>query len=102
MWPWNSLFENTHKVLQRMNKMLKPGGLIISATACMGEKTFLNGLQFILFTSLIKLGIVPYMKFFKFGELENFIVDENFKIIEIYRLNRSSNYFIVARKMLRT
>lgn len=35
------LLEDPHKVMQRINELLKPGGLIISATPCMGEKTFL-------------------------------------------------------------
>jgi 2-polyprenyl-3-methyl-5-hydroxy-6-metoxy-1,4-benzoquinol methylase len=51
--------EDTPQVIQRINELLKPGGLIISATSCMGEKTFKNILQLLLFSPLIKLGIVP-------------------------------------------
>ena len=92
-------FEDTQKVIQRINELLKPGGLIIIASACIGEKTFLNILQFLLFSPLIKFGIIPYMKFFKFSELEDSIVSENFQIVEIESLNRSeTNYFIVAKK----
>ncbi|MCZ7372206.1 MAG: class I SAM-dependent methyltransferase [Candidatus Methanoperedens sp.] len=36
------LLEDTPKVMQRINELLKPGGMIISATPCMGEKTFLS------------------------------------------------------------
>ncbi len=93
------LLENTPKVLQRINELLKPGGLIISATACMGEKTFLNILQVLLFSALIKLGMVPNMKFFKISELEDSITNGNFKIIEMRSLNSSSNFFIVAKKI---
>lgn len=71
-------FEDTLKVMQRINELLKPGGLIIIATACMGEKTFLNTLQFLLFSPLIKLGIVPYMRFFKMSELKDSISNGNF------------------------
>ncbi len=46
------LLEDTHKVMQRINELLKPGGLIISATPCMGEKTFLS----ILLSLVSKIG----------------------------------------------
>jgi len=92
-------FKDTKTELQRINELLRPGGLMIIATACMGEKTFLNMLQFLLFSPLIRSGIIPYMKFFKFAELEDSIVNENFQIVEIERLNGSvTNYFIVAKK----
>lgn len=92
-------FKNTKTELQRINELLRPGGLMIIATACMGEKTFLNMLQFLLFSPLIASGIIPYMKFFKFAELEDSIVNENFQIVEIESLNGSgTNYFIVAKK----
>jgi 2-polyprenyl-3-methyl-5-hydroxy-6-metoxy-1,4-benzoquinol methylase len=71
-------FEDTLKVIQRINELLKPGGLIIIVTGCMGEKTFLNTLQFLLFSPLINLGIVPYMRFFKMSELKDSISNGNF------------------------
>lgn len=93
------LTENTEKVLQRINELLKPGGMVISTTACMGEHTFINFLQFLIFKPLAGLGIVPYMKIFKISELEGLMINSNFKIIETKRLNRASNYFIAARKI---
>jgi 2-polyprenyl-3-methyl-5-hydroxy-6-metoxy-1,4-benzoquinol methylase len=36
------LLEDTQEVVQRMHELLKPGGLFVSATACMGEKSFLG------------------------------------------------------------
>ncbi len=92
--------EDTQKVMQRINELLKPGGLIISVTACMGEKTFINILQFLFFSPLIKLGIIPYMRFFKMSELEDSITNANFQIVEAENLNHSpTNYFIVAKKI---
>ena len=93
------LIENREKVLQRINELLKPGGMVISATACMGEYTFINFLQFLIFKPLAKLGIVPNLKIFKLYELESLMINENFKIIETKRINQSPNYFIVARKI---
>jgi len=89
--------KNTQAVFQRSRELLKPGGVIISATACMGERTFLNFLQFLLFTPLMKLKLIPYMKFLKISELEAALKDEKFEVVEI-KMNRSSNYFIVARR----
>ena len=83
--------------MQRVNELLKPGGLFISATACLGEKrTFLGGLLFF----LIKIGIVPNMKYFKRIELENLITNGNFKIIERENISDTlPNYFLIAKKV---
>ena len=91
-------FQDTQNVLKRINKLLKPGGLIIIATACVGQRTFSNSLQYLLFSPLIKLGIIPYMKFFKTSELKDLIESGNFQIIEFVNLDSPTNYFIVAKK----
>jgi 2-polyprenyl-3-methyl-5-hydroxy-6-metoxy-1,4-benzoquinol methylase len=91
-------FQDTQNVLKRINKLLKPGGLIIIATACVGQRTFSNSLQYLLFSPLIKLGIIPYMKFFKTSELKDSIESGNFEIIELVDLDSPTNYFIVAKK----
>jgi 2-polyprenyl-3-methyl-5-hydroxy-6-metoxy-1,4-benzoquinol methylase len=91
-------FQDTQNVLKRVNKLLKPGGLIIIATACLGQRTFSNSLQYLLFSPLIKLGIIPYMKFFKTSELKDLIESGNFQIIEFVNLDSPTNYFIVAKK----
>lgn len=88
--------DDVPKVMQRINELLKPGGLFISATACLGEKrTFLGGLLFF----LIKIGIVPNMKFFKISEIETLITNGDFRIIEKENISaRLPNYFLVAKK----
>jgi len=91
------LVPNAQQVLQRLNELLKPGGLLISSTACMGEKkTFINLVIFL----AIKIGLVPYIKFFKISELEKTIVNSNFQIIETASLlQNSTDYFITAKKV---
>ncbi len=98
------LVEDTQKVMQRINELIKPGGLIISSTACLGErKTFLSSLLFLLVFTLTKIGIVPHMRFFKISELEDLITNGNFQIVKTESLNHSpEEYFIVAKKVLRT
>ncbi len=89
------LLEDPHKVMQRINELLKPGGLIISATPCMGEKTFLS----ILLSLVSKIGLIPSIRSFKISELEDSIANGNFEIVETECLHQSSyQYFIVAKK----
>ncbi len=90
------LLDDTHEVMQRINELLKPGGLIISATPCMGEKTFLS----ILFSLVSKIGLIPNIRSFKISELEDSIANGNFEIVETECLHQSSQqYFIVAKKL---
>jgi 2-polyprenyl-3-methyl-5-hydroxy-6-metoxy-1,4-benzoquinol methylase len=90
------LVEDTPKVMQRINELLKPGGLIISATPCMGEKTFLS----ILLSLVSKIGLIPKFRSFKSSELEDSIVNGNFEIVETECLHQSGQqYFIVAKKI---
>jgi ubiquinone/menaquinone biosynthesis C-methylase UbiE len=91
-------FRDTQNILLRINELLKPGGLIIIATSCLGQRTFSNSLQYLLFTPLIKLKVIPYMKFFKISELKDSIESNNFQIIELVNLNSQTNFFIVAKK----
>ncbi|RXZ80727.1 class I SAM-dependent methyltransferase [Paenibacillaceae bacterium] len=89
------LLEDEHIVLQRINELLKPGGLLISATPCVGEKIFLRNLLF--FAG--RVGLVPTIKSFKVRNLVDTIEKGNFSIVESDCLKKSSQeYFIVARK----
>lgn len=90
------LSDDSQRVIQRVNELLKPGGLFISATPCMGDKLILNKLLSI----ASKIGIVPKIKSFKFPDLEGLIKKENFEIIETECLHLSSRqYFIIAKKI---
>ena len=91
------LLEDTEKVMQRINELLKPGGIFISATACMGDKKTL--LSIFLFL-LSKIGIVPYIKKLKISELEDLITNENFQIVETEKEHQGKySYFIAATKI---
>jgi 2-polyprenyl-3-methyl-5-hydroxy-6-metoxy-1,4-benzoquinol methylase len=90
------LVEDSQKVMQRLNELLKPGGLLITATPCMGEKPILSSL----FSVAGKVGIIPTIRAFKKSELENSITNENFEMIETECLHQSSQqYFIVTKKI---
>ena len=83
------------EVMQRINDLLKPGGLFISSTACLGERnSFLSMLMLI----MTKIGIIPEMKFYNILELENLIIHGNFIILAKENLSRLPDCFIVAKK----
>jgi len=92
------LLEDTQMVLQRINELLKSGGLIISSTACLGEKkTFLTNLLFL----LTKIRLVPHINFYKISEIEGSIANGNFQIIETEnKFQGTYSYFIVAKKII--
>lgn len=84
------------KVIKRINELLKPDGLFISATDCLGEKkTFITIMQ----SLLSKIGIIPYVRSFKISELKKIINEGKFSIIKSENLHDiPPNCYIVARK----
>jgi 2-polyprenyl-3-methyl-5-hydroxy-6-metoxy-1,4-benzoquinol methylase len=91
------LLKDRQNVVQRINELLKPGGLLISVTACLGERK--TPLSIILFL-LSKIRIVPYVKLYKISELEDLVTNANFQIVETELLHFAApSYFIVAKKI---
>ncbi|QTH42753.1 class I SAM-dependent methyltransferase [Cohnella sp. LGH] len=89
------LLEDEQIVLQRINELLKPGGLFISATPCVGEKILLRNLLFL----AGRVGLMPSIRSFNIRNLINTIENGNFSIVESECLKKSSReYFVVARK----
>ena len=88
--------DNIDNLLNRIIGLLSPAGFFITATDCLGKT---RSFQTILMSLLSKLGIIPFMKFYKIKELENFIKKHDFDIIEKQNLYiNPPNYFIVAKK----
>lgn len=83
-------------VMYRINELLRPGGIFISATDCLGEKnTFMTVIQ----SLLSKSGVIPYIRKYKISDLEGIIEAGNFSIIETHNLyDYPPNYYIAARK----
>jgi len=94
--------EDTEEVMQRINELLKPGGVFISSTECMGEeeKKFSRILSFSALFIMKKARVIS-TKFYKFSELEDLIYKGNFQIVETekLKLRHLRFYFIVADKM---
>lgn len=94
------LIKDPTQVVQRINQLLKPGGIFISATPCLEKNTFQSTLIRVPLFALSKLGILPHINFFTVPGLAASITSENFDIIENENLsdNPVTDAFIVARK----
>jgi ubiquinone/menaquinone biosynthesis C-methylase UbiE len=96
------LLEDSEKVIQRINELLKPGGLFISETACFKDKMdFKTRLEFSTIFLMKLIGIFPlHMNMFKTDDVEQLIKSQNFNIIksEVLFFNGMTISFIVAEK----
>ena len=91
------LVDDAQKVLARLNVLMAAGGLLITQTPCLGERS-------LFFKSLIgftqKVGIAPYIRSLTITELESLVSNGGFEIIE-NRIwdEKNAVQWIVARKM---
>jgi 2-polyprenyl-3-methyl-5-hydroxy-6-metoxy-1,4-benzoquinol methylase len=97
------LVENPAQVMDRVNRLLKPGGIFISSTPCLGEKTFLSVLMNIPIFLLSRVGVIPSIAFFSASSLTAAITNAGFQMIEQQDLSVRPlrECFIVARKSRR-
>ena len=95
------LLENPAQVMNRVNQLLKPGGLFVSATPCLGRRAFVNAFISTPIFLLSKIGILPHVNFFSVPGLVASILNENFQIVENENLSVRpiTECFIVARKI---
>ncbi|MFC2104458.1 class I SAM-dependent methyltransferase [Bacteroidota bacterium] len=90
------LLEDSKTAIHRIHDLLKPGGIFISSTAFLGEKSLFR----FIFYLISKIGMVPHLKLLKIDELEKLVISENFKISEIQKSNHPTpNGFMVAKKV---
>jgi ubiquinone/menaquinone biosynthesis C-methylase UbiE len=96
------LMEDSEKVIQRIHELLKPGGLLISETACFKDKMdFKTRLEFTTYRFMKRLGIFPlHLNMFKTSDIEQLINRQNFNIVKAEKLffNGMTISFIVAEK----
>lgn len=90
------LLGDPESVIKRINSLLKPGGLFISVTPCLGESRSLRAMLWVAGV----FGLVPKTRAFKTTGLGNLIKSCGFEITEIKCLYKEgSQNFIVAKKV---
>lgn len=88
-------FKEVNLVFSQIHKLLKPNGIFISSTACLGEKR--TYLSFIL-RLLIQLKLVPEMRYYKKDELKNELMKAGFIILSDEIYSNLSECLIIAKK----
>lgn len=88
--------KDLNKMLDQVYKLLKPDGVFISATDCLGDKkTLVTQAQ----SLLSKVGAIPFISSLKRTELQSKIESASFFIMESHNLYDSPpNIFIAAKK----
>lgn len=91
------LLPDKEAVIAGVHEMLRPGGVFVTSTACLGDslKFRLIGLVLPVGTAL---GLLPMVKFFTARELLKSLTDAGFEIDHEWRPGRNKAVFIVARK----
>lgn len=90
------LLEDMPKALRCLHDLLKPGGLFISKSVCLGEESVLWRVLIFL---MQRVGCAPFVNYLKVTELEDCITTAGFEIIETGGYpSYSRGRYIVARK----
>jgi 2-polyprenyl-3-methyl-5-hydroxy-6-metoxy-1,4-benzoquinol methylase len=94
------LLENAPEVLLRIGELLKPGGLLVSVTPCLGEKGTLPVRSLMLLVRVaVRLGLIPPVWRPTIGELQELMQATGLVTIESDELvHNTSEYFVVVRK----
>ncbi len=89
-------FENIDEAVGRIYALLKPGGLFILETACLGEKGEISG-KFLRLAG--KLGFLPLINPLTTQQIEQALEQAGFSIVDKTRFSESNDeYTLIARK----
>jgi len=88
--------EDIDEVFRRIYGMLKPGGLFILETACLGEKNIITGK---LIRSAGKLGFLPLINLLSNQQIELALEQTGFSVVEKTKFSESNDeYTLIAKK----
>lgn len=89
------LLEDRDAVIAKVYKLLKPGGLFVSSTVCLGEK-----MKFFKLIAPIGrfLGLMPILKVITIAELTDSITRCGFEIDHQWKPAKGQTAFIIAKK----
>lgn len=88
------LVEEEQNVMQRIQQLLKPGGIFISVTPCLGDKVSFLGMVAVLFQ---KIGILPYLRKYRISELKD-LISEQFEIKETRNISASQSLVVAMNR----
>jgi ubiquinone/menaquinone biosynthesis C-methylase UbiE len=94
------LLEDLPQVIARVHYVLKPGGVFISVSPCLGENKLLSfGIRAPIFLAS-KTGLLPHVNFFTAANLKDMLNNGNFRVIDSADLSGNSltETYIAARK----
>ena len=89
------LVEDRDAVIAKVRKMLRPGGVFVSSTACLGDKLWF--FKYIAPTGRF-LGLMPMLKIFTIKELDESLTNAGFDIDHHWIPEKGHTAFIVAKK----
>jgi ubiquinone/menaquinone biosynthesis C-methylase UbiE len=90
------LLENKEKVIAKVHRMLKPGGIFVTSTACIGD-TMMRFIKLIVPIGKF-LGLMPQVMVFTTKQLEGNLTDAGFQIDYQWQPGKGKAVFIVAKK----
>lgn len=90
------LLKNKEEVVSKVHRMLKPGGIFVTSTICLGD----TKMRFIRFVAPIgkALGLLPVLRVFTVRDLVDSLTRAGFTIDHQWQPGKSSAVFIVAKK----
>ena len=89
------LLENKEEAIAKVHRMLKPGGVFVSSTACIGD--FMKVFKIVAPIGKF-FGLLPLVKVFTTKELESSLTDAGFEIDYQWQPGKGKSVFIVAKK----
>ena len=89
------LLENKEEVIAKVHRMLKPGGVFVTSTPCLGDT-----MKFFKVIAPVGrfFGLMPLVKVFTVLELENSLRSAGFEILYRWQPGKGKAVFIVAKK----
>ena len=89
------LLNSKEEVIAKVHKMLKPGGIFVTSTVCLGDT-----MKFFKVIAPIGkfFGLLPVLRVFTTKELEGRLIDAGFEIDYQWQPGKGKAVFIVAKK----
>ena len=90
------LLENPGAALDKARRLLKPGGLLITSTACLRDNMGWFGM---IAPVGAAIGLIPRIQMLSVEELRGEIADRGFACLEEFQQDDARSYFQIARKL---